>query len=117
MPGFRLAGRTNGLPACSRLAPVPWLSVHVHFVPGLEAHRRGQQLDVEPGRVWLVPLVTVPATVTMAPGLAVCGLIESMAIDTLPGCAALAPVLVCVVPACTVLACTVLAGPCPPVPS
>ena len=37
-----------------------------------------------PAFVWLVPLVTVPATVTVLPGSAVCGVIESMTIDTRP---------------------------------
>ena len=37
-----------------------------------------------PALVWLVPLLTVPVTVTVAPGPAVCGLIESMTIDTRP---------------------------------
>ena len=37
-----------------------------------------------PALVWLVPLVTVPATVTVLPGRAVCGVIESMMIDSRP---------------------------------
>ena len=83
-PGVRRAGRKKGLPACWRLAPVPWLTY-----PSIASRvwKRAGELNSwtsSPALVWLVPLLTVPVTVTVAPGPAVCGLIESMTIDTRP---------------------------------
>ena len=83
-PGLRLAARENGSPTCSRFAPVPWLTY-----PSISSRVWNRVGEVDswtssPALVWLVPLVTVPATVTVLPGLAVCGVIESMTIDTRP---------------------------------
>ena len=38
---------------------------------------------MSPACAWLVRLLTVPATVTVAPGAAYCGFIEPMVTDTL----------------------------------
>ena len=59
--------------------------VLVHLVPGLEARRRKSAARHRaPPRPGWCSLLTVPVTVTVAPGWAVCGLIESMTIDTRP---------------------------------
>ncbi len=83
-PGLRGAARETGSPACTRLAPVPWLTY-----PSISS-RVGNRMDEvsswtsSPALTSPVPLVTVPATVTVLPGLAVCGVMESMTIDTRP---------------------------------
>ncbi len=84
-PGFRLAGRKNELPACTRLASLPWLAYS--SIASRVSKRTGEvnSWTSSPALAWLVPLLTVPATVTVAPGLAVCGVIESMTTDTRPG--------------------------------
>ena len=83
-PGFRLAVREYGRPAGSRLAPVPWFTYP--SISSRVANRDGEvsSWTSSPALVWPVRLVTVPATVTVLPGLAVCGVIESMATETRP---------------------------------
>jgi hypothetical protein len=83
-PGLRLAGRRKEVPASSRLAPVPWLAYS--SIASRVPKRTGEvhSWTSSPALAWLVRLLTVPATVTVAPGLAVCGVIESMTTDTRP---------------------------------
>src|SRR5580658_4627302 len=91
-PGLRLTAKV--LPAWTRLASLPWLRY-----PSIASRVWNQSAEVNswtssPVWVWPVPLLTVPVTVTVLPGRAVCGLIESMTIDSLldwaAGCAGLA---------------------------
>src|SRR5579862_489463 len=88
--GARLTGRAKKVPAATRPPPSPWLrnpSIWSRLVNGAE--------DVyswtwSPVFGWEVPLTTVPVTLTVEPGVAYRGLIESMVIDTPPasaGCA------------------------------
>src|ERR1700677_5080124 len=87
-PGVRRAAREKRFPAGCRLAPVPWL--RYPSISSRVANRPGEvhSWTPSPALVWLVPLVTVPATVTVLPGRAVCGVIESITIDTCPAEAA-----------------------------
>ena len=81
-PGLRLAARTNGSPAATGRARAA--GSRRPSVPGGEALADVYSWTSSPACVWPVPLVTVPDTVTVAPGLAVCGLIESMTTDRRP---------------------------------
>ena len=104
-PGFRLAAMATGPPTCWRLAPVPRLA---YWSISSRVWKRAAEVSSStsrPAAAWPVSLLTVPVTVTVAPGWAVCGLIESMTIDTRPGCAGPA----CAVAACGLAACTGLA--------
>ena len=105
-PGFRLAAMATWLPTCCRLAPVPWLAYWSSSSRVKKRAGEASSWTSSPAAAWLVSLLTVPVTVTVAPGRAVCGLIESMTIDTRPA-SACRPA--CAVPACGLAACTGLA--------
>ena len=107
-PGFRLAAMATWLPTCCRLAPVPWLAYWSSWSRVEKRAGEASSWTSSPAAAWLVSLLTVPVTVTVAPGRAVCGLIESMTIDTRPACAGSAGPA-CAVPACGLAACTALA--------
>src|SRR5579859_82133 len=80
--GARLTARVKGVPAATRPPSLPWLRY-----PSIWSRVGNGVDDVNswiwsPASGWAVPLLTVPVTLTVAPGVAYRGLIESMVTDT-----------------------------------
>ena len=83
-PGFRLAAMTNGEPAGTSTVSVPWF--WKDSIPSRLVKCSGEvySCTCRPACVWLVPLLTDPVSVTVAPGPAYRGVIELMATATRP---------------------------------
>src|SRR5579864_8212503 len=80
--GARLTARVKGVPAATRPPSLPWLRY-----PSIWSRVGNGVDDVNswtwsPALGWVVPLLTVPVTLTVEPGVAYRGLIESMVTDT-----------------------------------